>query len=159
MIAAATTKRGFTQVRVELDGCPVQVRRLNVGHDLLQFGGQNLVNLLLKRDSRNRRGLIFRDHTVTGGEVVELLLTLQMLTLCRQLTLSLLQLVALLVQLLLAFSQLILLGGDFCATRVNLLLLFGEGGAVTGRENDLAGAAVGTGGSVRQARWRAAGCV
>ena len=38
MIAAATTKRGFTQVRVELDGCPVQVRRLNVRHDLLQFG-------------------------------------------------------------------------------------------------------------------------
>ena len=105
----------------------MQVRRLNVGHDLLQFGGRHLVNLLLKRDSRNRRGLILRDHTVAGGEIVELLLALQLLTLCRQLTLGLLQLVALLVQLLLTFSQLVLLRGDFCATRINLLLALGQG--------------------------------
>ena len=105
----------------------MQVRRLNVGHDLLQFGGRHLVNLLLKRDGRNRRGLILRDHTVAGGKVVELLLTLQLLTLCGQLTLGLLQLVALLVQLLLALSQLLLLGGDFCATRINLLLALGQG--------------------------------
>ena len=105
----------------------MQVRRLNVGHDLLQFGGRHLVNLLLKRDSRNRRGLILRDHTVTGGEVVELLLALQLLTLRRQLTLGLLQLVALLIQLLLTLSQLILLRGDFCATRINLLLALNKG--------------------------------
>ena len=123
----ATTKRGFAQVRVELYGRPVQVRRLNVGHDLLQFGGRHLVNLLLKRDSRNRRGLILRDHTVAGGEIVELLLALQLLTLCRQLTLGLLQLVALLVQLLLTFSQLVLLRGDFCTARINLLLALNEG--------------------------------
>ena len=123
----AAAKRRFTQVRVELDGRPVQVRRLNVGHDLLQFGGRHLVNLLLKRDSRNRRGLILRDHTVAGGEVVELLLTLQLLTLCRQVVFGLLQLVALLVQLLLALSELVLLGGNFCATRVNLLLALGQG--------------------------------
>ena len=122
----AAAERGFAQVRVELDGRPVQVRRLDIGHDLLQFGGRHLVNLLLKRDGRNRRGLILRDHTVAGGEVVELLLTLQLLTLCGQLTLGLLQLVALLVQLLLAFSQFVLLGGDFCATRINLLLALGE---------------------------------
>ena len=123
----AAAKRGFAQVRVKLDGRPVQVHRLEIGHDLLQFGGRHLKNLLLKRDSRNRRGLILRDHTVAGGEVVELLLTLQLLTLCRQVTLGLLKLVALLVQLLLALSQLILLGGDFCATRVNLLLALGQG--------------------------------
>lgn len=35
------------QVRVELDGRPVQIRRLEIGHDLLQFGGRNLKNLLL----------------------------------------------------------------------------------------------------------------
>ena len=54
----------------------MQVRRLEIGHDLLQFSGWHLVNLLLKRDSRNRRGLILRDHTVAGGKVVELLLAL-----------------------------------------------------------------------------------
>ena len=123
----AAAKRGFAQVRVELDGRPVQVRRLNIGHNLLQFGGRHLVNLLLERDSCNRRGPVLRDHTVAGGEVVQLLLTLQLLALCRQLTLSLLQLVALLVQLLLTLSQLILLGGDFCAARVNLLLALGQG--------------------------------
>ena len=123
----ASAKRGFAQVRVELDGRPVQVRRLNIGHNLLQFGGRHLVNLLLERDSRNRRGPILRDHTVAGGEVVQLLLTLQLLTLCRQLILSLLQLVALLVQILLTLSQLILLGGDFCAARINLLLALGQG--------------------------------
>ena len=105
----------------------MQVRRLNVGHDLLQFGGRHLVNLLLKRDSRNRRGLILRDHTVAGGEVVELLLKIQLLTLCRQVTLGLLQLVALLVQLLLALSELVLLRGNFCAARINLLLALGQG--------------------------------
>ena len=105
----------------------MQVRRLEIGHDLLQFSGWHLVNLLLKRDSRNRRGLILRDHTVAGGEVVELLLALQLLTLRRQVTLGLLKLVALLIQLLLALSQLILLGGDFCATRINLLLALGQG--------------------------------
>ena len=126
----ATTKRGFAQVRVELDGRPVQVCRLDIGHDLLQFGGRHLVNFLLKRDSRNRRGLILRDHTVAGGEVVDLLLTLQLLTLCRQVTLGLLQLVALLIQLLLTLSQLILLRGDFCATRINLLLALSQGTAL-----------------------------
>ena len=126
----ATAKRGFTQVRVELDGRPVQVRRLDIGHDLLQVSGGNLKNLLLKRDGRNRRGLILRDHAVAGGEVVELLLALQLLTLRRQLTLGLLQLVALLVQLLLTLSQLILLGGDFRATRIDLLLALGEGVAL-----------------------------
>ena len=79
----AAAERRFAQVRVELDGRPVQVRRLDIGHDLLQVSGGNLVNLLLKRDGRNRRGLILRDHTVAGGEVVELLLTLQLLALCR----------------------------------------------------------------------------
>ncbi|CNI97223.1 Uncharacterised protein [Mycobacterium tuberculosis] len=123
----ATAERRFAQVRVELDGRPVQVRRLDIGHDLLQVGGGNLKNLLLERDGRNRRGLILRDHTVAGGEVVQLLLTLQLLTLCGQLTLGLLQLVALLVQLLLAFCQLILLGGDFRAARIDLLLTLGEG--------------------------------
>ena len=78
----AAAERRFAQVRVELDGRPVQVRQLDIGHDLLQVGGGNLKNLLLERHGRNRRGLILRDHTVACGEVVQLLLTLQLLTLC-----------------------------------------------------------------------------
>ena len=123
----ASTKRGLTQVRIKLDSRTVQVRRLDIRHDLLQICGRNLKNLLLKRDRRNRHGLILRDHTVAGSEVVELLLALQLLTLRRQLTLSLLQLVALLIQLLLTLSQLILPQGDFCATRINLLLALNKG--------------------------------
>ena len=84
-------------------------------------------NLLTQFHRRNRRGLILRDHTIAGSELVELLLTLQLLTLRRQLTLSLLQLVALLIQLLLALSQLVLLRGDFCAARINLLLALDQG--------------------------------
>ena len=123
----AAAERGFAQVRVEVDGRPVQVRRLNIGHDLLQVGGRHLVNLLLKRDGRNRRGLILRNHTVAGGEVVQLLLALQLLTLGGQLALGLLQLSALFVQLLLALGQFLLLGGDFRATRIDLLLAFSQG--------------------------------
>ena len=123
----ATAERRFAQVRVEVDGRPVQVRRLNIRHDLLQVSGGNLVNLLLERDGRNRRGLILRDHPVAGGEVVELLLALQLLTLGGQLALGLLQLSALFVQLLLALGQFLLLGGDFRATRIDLLLAFSQG--------------------------------
>ena len=86
-----------------------------------------LAHLLTQFHRRNRRGPILRDHTIAGSEIVELLLALQLLTLRRQLTLSLLQLVALLIQLLLTLSQLILLRGDFCATRINLLLALNKG--------------------------------
>ena len=126
----AAAERRFTQVRVEVDGCPVQVRRLDIRHDFLQVGGRNLVNLLLERDGRNRRGLILRDHPVTGGEVVQLLLTFQLLTLGGQLALGLLQLGALFVQLLLTLCQFLLLGGDLCTARIDLLLTLGEGVAL-----------------------------
>lgn len=86
-----------------------------------------LAHLLTQFHRRNRRGLILRDHTVAGDEIVELLLALQLLTLRRQLILGLLQLVALLIQLLLALSQLVLLRGDFCAARINLLLALNKG--------------------------------
>lgn len=86
-----------------------------------------LAHLLTQFHRRNRRGLILRDHTVAGGEIVELLLALQLLTLRQQLILGLLQLVALLIQLLLTLSQLVLLRGDFCAARINLLLALSQG--------------------------------
>ena len=59
--------------------------------------------------------------------VVQFLLTFQLLTLGGQLALGLLQLGALFVQLLLAFGQFLLLGGDFRATRIDLLLAFSQG--------------------------------